>query len=108
MNIFVGSLNYDTTEDNLRDLFSEFGNITSVKVIKDFNGRSRGFAFVEMEDKDAAIEAIKNLQGKSFMDHTIEVNEARPKPTGGGNRGGGGGYSNKGGYSDRKDSRKRY
>ncbi len=111
MNIFAGNLNFKTTEDDLRQLFSEFGSISTIKIIKDFDGRSRGFGFIEMDDSEA-IEAIKRLNGNNFMGQDIEVNEARPKPTGGGggrggysgNRGSGGGRDGGGG----RDFKKRY
>lgn len=89
MNIFVGSLNYQTTAQDLEKLFSEFGAVSSAKVINDnYTNRSRGFGFVEMPDNAAATKAIEQLNGTSFMQQTIVVNEARPKSPsfGGGNR----------------------
>ena len=97
MNIYVGNLNYKSTEDQVRQLFSEFGVITSIKLIKDFNGQSRGFAFVEFEDNNAGQEAIGKLNGYMFMDKTLQVNEARPKTPGGGRNGGGGYQGNRSG-----------
>ena len=107
MNIFTGNLNYKTSEEDLRQLFSECGTVSSVKVIKDMNGQSRGFGFVEMPENNEAIEACKKLNGTEFMEHTIEVNEARPKPASSG-RGGGGYGGNRGGGGDRRDFKKRY
>lgn len=106
MNIFTGNLNYKTTEEDLRQLFSECGTVSTVKVIKDMNGQSRGFGFVEMPENNEAIEACKKLNGTEFMEHTIEVNEARPKPASSGR--GGGGYGGNRGGGDRRDFKKRY
>lgn len=109
MNIFVGNLNFKTTEEELRQLFSGFGEISSAKIVKDFGtGRSRGFGFVEMDDAGAQT-AITQLNDSNFMDQTIVVNEAKPRPqgnsrSGGGgfNRGSGGFNRGGGGYSDKK------
>lgn len=101
MNIYVGNLSRDVTEDDLRNAFEEFGEVSSVNVITDkFTGASRGFGFVEMPDGDAAQEAMNSLNGKDLKGRTLNVNEARPKtdrPRGGGSRGGGGGYRGGGG-----------
>ena len=101
MNIYIGNLSRDVTEEDLRQLFEGFGQITSVNIIKDkFSGESRGFGFVEMPEKDKAQEAITALNGKEFKGRTLNVNEARPRTErregggggmGGGRRGGGGG-----------------
>ena len=96
MRIFVGNLSYQTTEDQLTDLFSEVGQVESATIVTDRDtGRSRGFAFVEM-DKDAATQAIEKFNGGA-----INVNEARPRPErtfgGGGGAGGRGGYGGGGG-----------
>src|SRR6266446_10301696 len=95
MRIFVGNLSYQTTEDQLTDLFSEAGPVESATIVTDRDtGRSRGFAFIEM-DKDAAAVAIEKFNGVELNGRTINVNEARPRPErsgGGGGRGGGGGY----------------
>jgi RNA recognition motif-containing protein len=107
MNIFVGSLSYQTTESELEQLFSEFGAVSSAKVIMDnYTNRSRGFGFVEMANNDEAKSAIEKLNGTSFMQQTLVVNEARPKTTGGGggfNRGGGGGNRGGGGFNRDRD-----
>ncbi|HDL03488.1 MAG TPA: RNA-binding protein [candidate division Zixibacteria bacterium] len=96
MNIYVGNLTFDTTDEQLRQAFEEFGEVTSVNIIKDrYTGEPRGFAFVEMSDNDAATEAINGLNGQEFRGRTLNVNEARPRTDRGGgrggNRGGGGG-----------------
>ena len=107
--IYVGNLSFQATEDQVRDLFSEFGNIESIAMITDREtGRFRGFAFVEMEDS-AANAAIKALNGKQVGDRELTVNEARPREErsgggGGGYRGGsggGGGYRGGSGGSNR-------
>ena len=87
--LYVGNLSYSTTEAGLSDLFGEFGEVTSVNLITDrMSGRSKGFAFVEMAEHDAAQEAISQLNGKEVDGRAIKVAEARPKQD---NRGGGGG-----------------
>jgi RNA recognition motif-containing protein len=100
MRIFVGNLSYQTTEDQLTDLFSEVGQVESATIVTDRDtGRSRGFAFVEM-DKDAAAQAIEKFNGVELNGRTINVNEARPRPErsfGGGGGGGRGGYGGGGG-----------
>ena len=79
-NIYVGNLSWDTNEDELRDLFAQFGEVISAKIIFDRDtGRSKGFGFVEMNDSEAD-EAIQSLDGKDFMERNIRVNESRPKP----------------------------
>lgn len=92
--LYVGNLSYSTTEDDLRQLFSQAGNVKSVSVIKDRDtGRSKGFAFVEMGSDDDAQKAISQFNGQSFQDRSLKVNVARPRedrPRGGG--GGGGGF----------------
>lgn len=79
-NIYVGNLSYDTTEDTLRTLFGEFGEVESARVITDrYTGRSKGFAFVEMSAEDAAQEAIDALNGKSVDGREIRVDKAKPR-----------------------------
>jgi RNA recognition motif-containing protein len=88
MNIYIGNLSYDATEDDVRSAFEDFGGVESVKIIKDrYTGRSKGFGFVEMADDDAAKTAISELNEKEFMGRTLKVNEARPRAEGGGGRG---------------------
>ena len=93
--LYVGSLPYSTTEDELRDLFSKHGEVTSVSIINDrFSGRSKGFGFVEMATDEQAQAAISALQGQVLGERTLVVNEARPQEKrsfgGGGGFGGGG------------------
>jgi len=84
MNIYVGNLSFEVTEDDLRSAFEDFGSVDSVKIISDkYTGRSKGFAFVEMTDNDEAKAAMSGLNDKEFMGRTIKVNEARPRTEGG-------------------------
>ena len=94
MNIYVGNLSHDVTDEDLRQEFETFGQVESATVIKDkFSGDSRGFGFVEMPSKEEAAAAISGLEEHELKGRKINVNEARPRPTGGrgGGRGGGGG-----------------
>ncbi len=90
--LYVGNLSYSTTEDDLRQLFAQAGNVKSVSVIKDRDtGRSKGFAFVEMGSDDDAQKAISQFNGQSFQDRSLKINVARPRedrPRGGGGFGG--------------------
>src|SRR3972149_11041865 len=88
MNIYVGNLAYSATEDTVRSLFEEFGQVLSVKLIKDkFTGNPKGFAFVEMGSEDEASAAIDALNGKDFEGRKLKVNKALPRESnGGGNR----------------------
>lgn len=100
MNIYVGNINFDTTDDGLQAAFAAFGEVESVNVIKDRDsGRSRGFAFVEMPVDEEANKAISGLNETDLDGRTIKVNKARPRNSGGrgrgGNRGGGGGNYNR-------------
>ena len=98
MNIYVGNLSQDVTEDDLRQAFEAFGEVSSVNIIKDrLSGESRGFGFIEMPAKTEAEAAIASLNGKDIRGRDINVNEARPRaqgrgPGGGGGRGGRGGF----------------
>jgi len=97
--LYVGGLPYSTTEEALKDLFSQAGSVESASVITDrASGRSKGFGFVEMATEEEAQKAIEILNGKEFEGRTITVNEARPQESrprsGGFNRGGGGGRFN--------------
>jgi RNA recognition motif-containing protein len=100
--LYVGNLTYDTTEDNLVELFSEYGEVLSAQIIIDRDtNRSKGFGFVEMADGAAADEAASALNGQDFRGRNLTVNEARPREDrgGGGGRGGyGGGGGGRGGY----------
>lgn len=84
MNIFVGNLNFQTTEEQLRDLFSEYGEVSSVKIILDkFSGRSRGFGFVEISDPEEAQNAIDSLNDYTLNTRALVVNEAKPQENNG-------------------------
>lgn len=88
MNIYVGNLSYEATQDDLRQAFEAHGEVSSVSIIMDkMTGRSRGFAFVEMPDKSQAEAAIRTLNLQEVRGRAMTVNEARPKADGG-NRGG--------------------
>ena len=87
MNIYVGNLSYEVTEEELQKAFEVFGNVESAKVIKDmYTGRSKGFGFVEMSDEADAQSAIDDLNGKELKGRTLKVNKARSRS--GGHRGG--------------------
>jgi RNA recognition motif-containing protein len=92
--LYVGNLPFDTSEDQLHELFSAHGQVVSAKLITDMEtGRSRGFAFVEMSSEDEAKKAIDNMNKAKVGDRELTVNEARPRPEKTGGRGGsGGGY----------------
>ncbi len=80
MNIYVGNLSSEVSEEDLKNLFSEYGNITTVKVIKDmYSGTSKGFGFIELSNQTEAHKAINELNGKELKGKSIVVNEARPK-----------------------------
>ncbi len=104
MNIYVGNLSWTMTDDDLMNLFTQYGSVTSAKILKDkMNGRSKGFGFVEMEDDEAAKTAIANLNETEVQGRKLIVNESQPRQEGdfkkrsfGG--GGGGGYKKSGGY----------
>lgn len=100
--LYVGSLPYDTTEEQLQTMFAAHGNVESTKIITDRDtGRSKGFGFVEMSDDAAAQAAVQKLNGSQMGSRTIIVNEARPmeqRTSSGGGRGGFGGGGGRGGY----------
>jgi cold-inducible RNA-binding protein len=105
-NIFVGNLSFSSTEESIRSMFERYGAVNSARIMTDRDtGRSRGFAFVEMENETEADQAITALNGSTVDGRAINVNEARPKPErgfggaggGGGNRFGGGGGGGGGG-----------
>ena len=115
MNIYAGNLPHKTTEDELRQAFAEFGQVTEVRLIMDkFSGESKGFGFIEMPSKAEAEKAIEEMNGKEFMGRVLNVNEARPKTDRGGGvrRGGFGGGGGRGGggrdRSGRSGGRGRY
>jgi len=112
MNIYVGNLSWTMTDEDLNNLFTPYGTVSSAKILKDkISGRSKGFGFVEMEDDEASRNAISSLHETEVMDRKIVVNESQPRPEGeykkrsggggGGFRrggsGGGGGYGGGGG-----------
>ena len=108
MNIYVGNMSYDVTEDELRQAFEEHGEVSSVSVITDrYTGRPKGFGFVEMPQDDQARAAIEKLNGMAMKGRNLTVNEAKPResrpPRGGGGGGGGGrgGYGGGGGGGNR-------
>ncbi len=107
MNIYVGNLSWSMTDDDLSNLFSQYGTVSSAKILKEKNtGRSKGFGFVEMEDDEAAKTAIATLNESEVQGRKLIVNESQPRPEGGGGgykKSGGGGYggggrSSGGGY----------
>jgi RNA recognition motif-containing protein len=80
MNIYVGNLDFKVTEQDLNEVFSEFGQVDSARLITDkYSGRSKGFGFVEMSDDGEANEAIEALNGKDLKGRSMTVNEARPR-----------------------------
>jgi RNA recognition motif-containing protein len=80
MNIYVGNLSYGLTEDELKAVFAEFGEVSSASIITDkYSGRSKGFGFVEMPTQSEAEEAIRSLDGKSVKGRNLKVNQARPR-----------------------------
>ena len=103
MTIYVGNLSYEVTEEDLRQEFGAFGEVTSANIITDkYSGRPKGFGFVEMASKSEAEAAITGLNGKTLKERTVVVNEARPRTDsrGGssyGNRGSGGYRDSRGG-----------
>jgi RNA recognition motif-containing protein len=113
MNIYVGNLSWQMTDEDLRTLFEQYGSVTSAKIVKDkVSGRSKGFGFVEMPEDGEAQNALSSLYESEVLGRKIIVNEAQPKPQGGaggggfkkrsfgsgGGSGGGGGYK-KGGFN---------
>jgi RNA recognition motif-containing protein len=112
MNIYVGNLSWQMTDDDLSSLFTQYGTVTSAKILKEKNtGRSKGFGFVEMEDEEASKAAIAALNESEVQGRKLIVNESQPRPEGeggykksgggygGGGRSSGGGYGGGGGRS---------
>ena len=109
MNIYVGNLSWTMTDDDLSNLFTQYGTVSSAKILKDkMNGRSKGFGFVEMEDDEAAKTAIANLNESEVQGRKLIVNESQPRQDGAGGAGGfkkrsfGGGGSSSGGGGYKK------
>lgn len=103
MNIYVGNLSFGTTEEELQREFEAFGEVESVRIITDqYTRKSRGFGFVEMNDREQAQAAVAGMNGKELAGQTLTVNEAKPREARGGQsreRSGGGGFGNRrGGY----------
>ncbi len=87
MNIYVGNLSYEVTEEELRQEFTAFGEVASVSIITDkYTGRPKGFGFVEMPSVSEGQAAITGLNGKTLRDRTLKVSAARPRPDSGGGR----------------------
>lgn len=115
MNIYVGNLPFQVSEEEIRQAFEAYGVVSSVSIIKDHEtGQSRGFGFVEMPNNEEGTNAVNNLNGKPLKGRALKVNEARPRESGGfgGRGGGGGGYGGdrgggrrSGGYGDRGGDR---
>jgi len=101
MNIYVGNLSFNVSEENLRQAFEAFGQVSSATIIKDkYSGQPRGFGFMEMPNRAEAQAAIENLNGKDLLGQQMNVNEARPR-TDRGRSGGQGGHRGGPGYSGR-------
>ena len=99
MRIYMGNLSYEVTEEDLRQEFGAFGEVTSISLITDkYSGRPKGFGFVEMATKSEAEAAIAGLNGKTLKDRTVVVNEARPRTDS--RSGGSYGDRRSGGYRD--------
>ncbi|MFL2570761.1 MAG: RNA recognition motif domain-containing protein [Parvicellaceae bacterium] len=80
MNIYVGNLNYKVQEEDVKDVFETYGDVTSVKLISDrVTGRAKGFGFVEMSNDQEALDAIENLDGSQLMEREMRVNQAKPR-----------------------------
>jgi len=91
MNIYIGNMSFDTTEDQLRHAFEGFGEVATVNIITDrYSGEPRGFAFVEMSAKNEVVAAISGLNGQDLNGRALNVNEAKPRAQSG-NQGGGNG-----------------
>jgi RNA recognition motif-containing protein len=105
MNIYVSNLSFNVTDEDLQDYFAEYGEVSSAKVIMDkFTGKSRGFAFVEMSDDEAAKKAIAELDGASVDGRTIGVSVAKPREDRGGSSNRGGGAGGSGGFQRRNNN----
>lgn len=106
MNIYVGNLPFNLGEEDLKEIFEEYGEVTSAKIISDkFSGRSKGFGFVEMDSADEANNAIKELNNAEVSGRNIKVNESKPRED---NRGGDRGGDRRGGGGGGYQRRERY
>jgi len=109
MNIYVGNLPFNMGEEDLKEIFEEYGEVTTTKIVSDkFTGRSKGFGFVEMSSDEEAANAIKELNNAEISGRNIKVNESIPRPAdsrGGGERRSSGGGERRGGYSGGGDRR---
>lgn len=86
-NIYVGNLSFNSSEQDLAELFGQYGPVISAKIISDqFTGKSRGFGFVEMQNREEGLVAVKELDSKEVGGRALKVNEAKPKSSGGGGR----------------------
>jgi RNA recognition motif-containing protein len=103
--LYVGNLAFQTTSEELQDLFAQAGTVESASVVEDrMTGRSRGFAFVEMATKEEATAAIEQFNGKEVGGRALKVNEAKPRENRGGGGGGRGGFGgNRGGYGGNRN-----
>ena len=110
MNIYVANIPWKASEEELKNLFAEYGEVTSAKIVTDkFTQRSRGFGFIEMKDDTAGRTAINELNGADFMGKNLVVNEARPRePRTGGSGGGGGSRGGSGGGFRKGDFNREY
>lgn len=91
INIYVGNLSFDASEGELKGMFEAYGEVDSAKIITDqFTGRSRGFGFIEMSNREEGLKAIQELDSKTVGGRSLKVNEARPRTQSGGGGGGGG------------------
>ena len=99
MKLYVGNLSFDTSSQDLEEVFGEVGTVESVNIIEDRDtGRSRGFGFVEMSSKEEGNNAISEFNGREVNGRELKVNEAKPRESGGGGRGGNRGGGGRGGY----------
>ena len=115
MKLYVGNLSFNTSNQDLSELFAQMGTVETATVVEDRDtGRSRGFGFVEMASREEGEKAIEELNGKEFAGRELKVNEAKPRENrsfgggGGGNRGGGGGNWNTGGYGGGRNGNNRW
>lgn len=100
MNIYVGNLSFDASEEDIQKLFSGFGQVSSVTIVRDkYSGQPRGFGFIEMPERTEAQAAIENLNGKELLGRAMNVSEARPRTERGRSGGQGGRKGGRSGHS---------